>query len=52
MLPSIHTAILKTIGEIANVEVYKSCGKSAKAQFNSLLMVKLGIGRIKMLRKL
>ncbi|MEM5834796.1 MAG: 4-vinyl reductase [Candidatus Aenigmatarchaeota archaeon] len=35
MLPSIHLAILKTIGEIANTEIYKSCEKSAKNYYKS-----------------
>jgi predicted hydrocarbon binding protein len=35
MLPSIHIAILKTIGEIANVEIYKSCEKSAKNYYKN-----------------
>ncbi|MEM5793790.1 MAG: V4R domain-containing protein [Candidatus Aenigmatarchaeota archaeon] len=35
MLPSIHLAILKTIGEIANVEIYKSCEKSANNYYKN-----------------
>ncbi|MEM5883162.1 MAG: 4-vinyl reductase [Candidatus Aenigmatarchaeota archaeon] len=32
---SIHLAILKTIGEIANVEIYKSCEKSANNYYKN-----------------
>jgi hypothetical protein len=35
MLPSIHISILKTIGEVANVEIYKSCEKSAKNYYKN-----------------
>lgn len=37
MLSSIHMAILKTIGEIANVEIYKSCEKSANNYYKNWL---------------
>jgi predicted hydrocarbon binding protein len=33
MLPSIHLSILKTIGEVANTEIYKSCEESAKSYY-------------------
>lgn len=35
MLPSIHLGILKTIGEIGNVEIYKSCEKSANNYYKN-----------------